>query len=1192
MQGLLATVLVLAWCAASAAVPQPAAKVRLEEAQDTLEKGRALTRAGKYAEAVPLVERALELREAALGARHPEVAGCLTLLGELHILRGDLEGAERLFLRALGIREEALGKKHPNVAVTLNSLASLYMDQGLYVRAEPLYERALKVFEASVGDSHPNVATTLNNLAQLYVAQGLYARAEPLYERALKIFKASVGNRHPHVATTLTNLALLHMHQGHYARALPLFERALHIVEATLGGKHPEVARALNNLALLHMKEGRYTHAKPLFERVLKIAEVALGTNHPNVALALNNLANIYVTQGLYAQAEPLLVRALKIREAALSTSPLDIAHSLNSLAVLYKYQGLYTRAKPLYERALKLKTATLGGAHPDVAVALGNLASLFMAQGRYADAEPLYSRAFEIRRSTLGPHHPDIAHSLNNLADLFVEQGFDLRAESLYERALQILEAAHGANHPEVAAGLDRLALVYTKRGLFTRAEPLYERSLEIRKATFGEKHPVVADSLGNLAGLYFDQGLYTRAEPLFVQARELNEAIFGGKHPRVATSLNNLATLYLYQGQYTRAEPLLVRARAIAEAALGTTHPDTVRTLENLAALHIAQQQIDAALPLIQRSLTASEQNLRQQVHAFSDQRLAAFLQILRGQEEILYSLVRAYPRHPRVLRLALSAALLRQGRSVQEVANTSQIIYRNLKPADREALERLRGLRAQFATLSLAGPGSLSLPDYQRRLTFLKYDGDALEAALARRSEQFRRLHVLPSPEKIISRARAALPRDGALIEFVAYYDRPLVPGPGSTPAELLKRQRYLALLLFPDGRMHALDLGPAEPLERASSKLKDVLATTAPYEPAAQELYALTFRHLAPHLSQVQHLFIVPDGQLNVVPFAALHDGHQVLAESFDITYLTSGKDLLPRPRARRPLPDSVVVLADPTFAALPESSPAAPTDPSSTQRSASLESLFSTLPTQRGNSSWVQLDATREEAQAVHRLFPRAHLLMGPLATKQALLSLSAPGILHIATHGFFLEAAPPPAPLHASRAVVSSDSAGSPMPKCPAEALLCSGLVFAGANASAKHAGTHPVEQSWVTALELAGMDLWGTQLVVLSACNTGRGDVKLGQGVAGLRRALVTAGAETLVTSLWSVNDNTTALLMEDYYQRLRQGQGRTSALREAMSELRKKKPHPHFWAPFIAIGLDAPLKGLSSLSRAQLTP
>jgi CHAT domain-containing protein len=123
-----------------------------------------------------------------------------------------------------------------------------------------------------------------------------------------------------------------------------------------------------------------------------------------------------------------------------------------------------------------------------------------------------------------------------------------------------------------------------------------------------------------------------------------------------------------------------------------------------------------------------------------------------------------------------------------------------------------------------------------------------------------------------------------------------------------------------------------------------------------------------------------------------------------------------------------------------------------------------------------------------------------------------------------------------------------------------------------------------------VTALELAGLDLWGTQLVVLSACDTGRGEVKLGQGVYGLRRAFVTAGAETVVMSLWKVSDETTRALMVEYYRHLLEGQGRGRALREAMFSVRQSQPHPHFWAPFIVQGSDAPLRGLESSHQATL--
>jgi CHAT domain-containing protein len=228
--------------------------------------------------------------------------------------------------------------------------------------------------------------------------------------------------------------------------------------------------------------------------------------------------------------------------------------------------------------------------------------------------------------------------------------------------------------------------------------------------------------------------------------------------------------------------------------------------------------------------------------------------------------------------------------------------------------------------------------------------------------------------------------------------------------------------------------------------------------------------------------------------------------------------------------------------------------------------------------------WAPLPGTRQEAEAIQRLIPQAQLFLGPEATRERLLSLPTPAILHLATHGFFLGDASAPT---ASRAVGYFGALGEvpSTPRLP-DPLLRSGLVLAGDSASpAAPSSPSPPQpgSTWVTALELAGLNLWGTELVVMSACDTGRGDVKLGQGVYGLRRAFVVAGAETVVMSLWKVNDETTRVLMEAYYRNLLAGQGRATALREAMRWVSLIYPHPHYWAPFIALGQDAPLRTLA---------
>jgi CHAT domain-containing protein/Tfp pilus assembly protein PilF len=935
--------------------------------------------------------------------------------------------------------------------------------------------------------------------------------------------------------------------------------------------------------AMKLQEAGKYAEAIPKAEHALTLREATLGGAHLMVAANLNILGTLYSNQGEYARAEPLKQRALAIREAALGPHHPDVADSLNSLANLYADEGEYTRAEPLYQRALAIQEEVPDKKNPVVASILSNLATLYRDQGLDGLAEPLYQRAITLKEETLGKQHPKVATSLNSLALVYLDQGSYSQAEPLLQRALAIREATLGKQHPLVASTLNNLALLYQKQGSYSQAEPLLQRALAIKEATLGKQHPLIAPTLSNLARLYQWKGLHNKALPLYQRALAISEAAQGKQHPAVVTFLGGLANLYREQGSYGLAEPLYLRALGLLEAAPGEQHYDIASTLTGLAQLRLAQHRLSDALPLLTRDFSLSELRLRHEALDFSETRLAGFLQLLRSDEERLYSLLRAYPRNGSVQRLALSAVLLRKGRSVEELSNTARTILLSLDPKDHDAFERLRGLRTQRASLSLQGPDSLSPADYQKRLKELTDQGDALEADLAQRSAPLRALSTLPSPEDIIARVAASLPKDGALIEFVTYMDRPLVPKPGTPESKIPSQLRYLALILFPDSRIRTVDLGPAAPINSAVSALHDALAfRDAAYLSPAQALYALAFKPLRPLLGSSRRLFLAPDGQLALIPFAALHDGTSFLIDSFDFSYLTSGKDLLPRPEDTPPSPGAVVVLADPDFTTAAPT--AAPQDASLTQRSYSLERFFSTLRADVAEHSWPPLPGTRLEAQAIQHLLPQAQLFLGPEATKQRLLALHTPAVLHIATHGFFLEdASPAPSDSRALGFVGSSEG----LSQRPADPLLRSGLVLTGASSQAPNATSGTAsgrpDSALVTALELAGVDLWGTQLVVLSACDTGRGDIKLGQGVYGLRRALVVAGAQTVVMSLWKVNDDSTRLLMEHFYENLLAGQGRAAALQNAMLFVRQSLPHPYSWAPFISLGSDAPLRPLS---------
>jgi CHAT domain-containing protein len=309
-----------------------------------------------------------------------------------------------------------------------------------------------------------------------------------------------------------------------------------------------------------------------------------------------------------------------------------------------------------------------------------------------------------------------------------------------------------------------------------------------------------------------------------------------------------------------------------------------------------------------------------------------------------------------------------------------------------------------------------------------------------------------------------------------------------------------------------------------------------------------------------IGDAKQLLISPDGELNLIPFEALVDERgRYLVENHSIAYLTSGRDLLrmevPRESRNRP-----VVFADPLFG---EPQPAISSPSGSTtlislarQRSVTTGGDLSTV-------YFAPLAGTAEEARSIKTLFPEAEVLTGQQATKAALKRVEAPRVLHIATHGFFLDTGDSANAPTGTRAISAKVDIKNP--------LLRSGLALAGANLNRNGS-----DGGILTALEASNLNLWGTKVVTLSACETGVGEVKNFEGVYGLRRAFFLAGAETLLMSLWPVSDRVTRETMTAFYTGLKEGLGRGEALRQAQLAMlkRKDRQHPFYWASFILGG------------------
>jgi len=331
---------------------------------DLSAKAAELERAGDYAKAISLAERALAIREKALGLNHFELIPSLDHLAALYAKQARYAEAERLYKRSQAIAVKLLGPNDPLVAYGLAVLADLYRDQGRSTEAETLCKRSLAMLEKAFGPEGLGVSTALNVLANLYGDQHRYAEAELLYKRSLAIEEKVYGPHDYRVAQISTNLAGLYWQQGRDADAEPLYHRTIAILTKAIGPDHPDVLMAVNNLALLYERQGRYAEAERLQKRSLSSWEKAFGPDHPLVARALSGLAELHRGQVRYADAEPLYKRSLAIREKAFGPDHPEFARGLNNFVNFYRVQNRYVEALPLVQRVL-----ASGRAQPAIAL-------------------------------------------------------------------------------------------------------------------------------------------------------------------------------------------------------------------------------------------------------------------------------------------------------------------------------------------------------------------------------------------------------------------------------------------------------------------------------------------------------------------------------------------------------------------------------------------------------------------------------------------------------------------------------------------------------------------------------------------------------------------------------------------------------------------------------------------------------
>ncbi len=1113
---------------------------------------------GRYLEAKPLYIEVLNMRKSLLGS-HPDVAQSFNNLAVFYVTQGCYLEAEEAFFTALDIWQCHLGEEHPEVAINLNNIAEVYREQGRYLEAEQMHLKVLAMRKRLFGNENYEIAQSLDNLAALYQTQARYSEAEQIHLEALAMRKSLFGEQHWSIAFTLNNLAGLYNSQNRLSEAERFYFQALNVCKISLGMEHPYVATTLNNIAFNYQGNGRYVEAEKMHLQALAMRKKIFGDEHLQVAMSLCSLAKLYQEQGRYLEAEKIYLSAYSLRKRLLSSKHPDIAVSLQNLAILYTYQGRYQEAEKQYLEALSLLKELLGEEHPEFAKTLNNLGQLYQKRGRYSEAEQQFFQALNIRKNLLGTKHSDIADSLNAIAVLYVKQGRYSQAEKMHLEAYCMKKSLLGDMHPDVAISLNDLAVLYYKQLQYSQAESFALKAYSLTKKLFGNQHLQVASVMNNLATIYGIQEEYLKAEEMHLEVLKIRKALLGEEHPEIADALNNLAKIYFSVGRYAEAEQKYREALSIRESLLGS-HPDVAFSLNNLATILAATQRPTEALSYRVQASKINDK-LISNVFAFSSENdRLALIEKLRDNFDLFLSLVYKHlPTLNTALQQALDFVLKRKALTTASLAAQNQALYSDRYPHLQEKFRQLSDLNAELVNLTLSSAQFSDFTIYQKQLAQLEEKYNNLQKQLASLVPEIQLSNQLPDRFAVAE----ALPTNSILVEFVCFNVFNFHVIPADKEAQWYP-PRYLAFIL-PSGQPDAvqmIDLGEAQIIDelirvfrsQASDHTKSTLAwgkpgsapklQIKPYNSVAGiQLSKALFEPISDLVKDFKHIIFVPDGNLNLVPFQTLpvdETGIRLLMDEHIISYLGVGRDIL-RCKVQTVCPTSTpMVIADPDFNLMGE------------KRSSGLEDwgneakkFINTL----GDTTLSRAAGTRLLGESVAKKLKDARLYVGIEALETRLTTSECPSIMLIATHGLFLPDSEQE--LHTLERF-SISKVENPM--------MRSGLALAGAN-TWLHGGILPDDagKGFVFAQDIAVLDLWANELTVLSACDTARGDIKIGEGVFGLRRAFAVAGSKTLVMSLWKVPDKATALLMERFFDFLQLGIGRAEALQKAQDDIRR---------------------------------
>lgn len=959
-------------------------------------------------------------------------------------------------------------------------------------------------------------------------ASSNFAKAATLLEKGMNNYSEGEDATY---ATIISTLAQAWQVLGRIKEAEELLLKAIPIYGDNYGEESAEYGKSLTNLATFYFIQKDFNKSETLLLKASDIYKVVYGEEHPYYGGSLNNLATLYRDMGNYSKAEPLYLEVIGIFKKAFGDEDINVADPLNGIGMLYYYTGNFNKAEYYLSRALQIKKKILGESNEDYATGIMNLGVLYNNMGNFSKAEPLLLKAIEIYKKVLGTSDPRYAQSLNNLASLYYS----------------------------------------TKK--VEKIEPLLLEVLQVYKNAYGEKHHLIATTRQNLAQYYAMTGNYSKAEPLLMESLKYLKEVVGEEHSEYLTVYSNLGVLYYLSDQYGKAEPILKDVLRLRKKVLGEGHPDSFTSMLILGGLYFYAGRIAEVNPLLEQALSLSQKWIKSSFTGLSEVEKS----YLAKQFDLYYNFaLNTISAKPDAEKKRIYEKLIfRKGLVLNSTVNTKAFVGFSSDSGIKSLYSELLNTKKLISDLYSQTEDQRKSSGYN--LDSLEEKSNTIEKELISRSSVYKNFVMIPDYKW--EEIKKSLKPDEAIVDLIKfpYFDKKW------TELAVFNLNRYAAFITrndsttdpvyyeFKDGNrldtlvIPALNIINQEGSRETSPDPDDDKVIDLNAKPELKpDFYAELFAPLAERLKGIKRIYFSLDGEFYKVNFNTIKNTKtgRYLIEEYEIVYISSPVDL-EKTDGKQSLNKTAVLVGYPNYDLTPDSLKDA---------SGASRDVYVNTSTMK-KYDLQMLPGTREEAMSTAGILKgngwEVESLLFDQATESNVKNVSAPGVLSISTHGYFS-----PSPKADYK---ESFFMGTETKKASENPMLRSGLFLTGAETflnSPDDKRSQFSENGILTAFEASQMNLVGTDLVVLSACETGLGEVNNGEGVFGLQRGFLGAGAGSILMSLWKVDDNATKDLMIKFMGKYATGLNKPASLRQAQIELMKEYPQPYYWGAFVLIG------------------